>query len=59
MMKRTNFANCIISGVLGFAVYNFLQTAISQRSMGYGIFCVIAVIAFTLNVVCGPDNSKK
>ena len=56
MMKRTLFINYVISGVIAIAIGNFMQTAISQGSVGHGIMCVIAIIGLVLNICCGPDN---
>ncbi len=59
MMKRTFFVNCIINVAMGIAIGTFLQIAVSEGSMAYGIFCIISVIGVMLNILCGSDDSKK
>ncbi|MBR3002291.1 MAG: hypothetical protein IKF38_01805 [Clostridia bacterium] len=58
-MKRSWVVNCLVSSVLGCAAGSFLNLAVSFSSIYYGILAVLAILAATLNIACGPDKKDK
>lgn len=56
MLKRTECINICISMILSFFGGAFIQMAVSQGNIFFGIFSILAFIASTINLLCGSEK---